>query len=153
MTTNELARGIAEETGLTQLRSNDLIRRTRDAFLWSVVSEGRIELRRFGVSLGMTPPDIGLVTDLEAQVVEPARLADDLAHEPAGTDHHVGKVRRRERVHRPSCRPTRRRPALARGDSTGGQSQPKHRVKRDETPRPVAIPGSERKAGVRERGR
>ena len=114
MTTHELARGIAEETRLTQLRTKGLLRRTRDAILWSVVLAGRIELRKFGVSLGVTPPEIGLVTDLDAQVVEPARLADDVAREPAGIDHHVGKVRRRERGHRPPCRPTRRRAARAR---------------------------------------
>lgn len=42
---------------------------------------------------------------------------------------------------------------LSRGDSTDGQWQPKFRMERDETWRPAAIPGSEWKAAVRERGR
>ena len=49
MTKKEIAKRISEEAGLTQLQTKDIVQRTLDAILQTLVSEGRIELRNFGV--------------------------------------------------------------------------------------------------------
>jgi len=40
---------ISEEMGLTQLQTKDIVQRTLDEITRTLVSEGRIELRNFGV--------------------------------------------------------------------------------------------------------
>jgi nucleoid DNA-binding protein len=40
---------ISEDIGLTQLKTKDIVQRTLDAIIATLVSEGRIELRNFGV--------------------------------------------------------------------------------------------------------
>ena len=49
MTKKEIVKKISEETGLTQLKIKDIVQRTLDAIIETLVAEGRIELRNFGV--------------------------------------------------------------------------------------------------------
>ena len=49
MTKKEIVKQISEEIGLTQLKTKDIVQRTLDAIIKTLVSEGRIELRNFGV--------------------------------------------------------------------------------------------------------
>jgi nucleoid DNA-binding protein len=49
MTKKEMARAIAEETGLTQGQVMEVVRRAFDGITETLLSEGRIELRNFGV--------------------------------------------------------------------------------------------------------
>ena len=49
MTKKEMAKAIAEETGLTQLQVLEVVRRVFDGITDTLVREGRIELRNFGV--------------------------------------------------------------------------------------------------------
>src|ERR1700716_3636272 len=45
----EIVKKISEDIGLTQLKTKDIVQRTLDAIIHTLVSEGRIELRNFGV--------------------------------------------------------------------------------------------------------
>ena len=49
MTKKEMAKAIAEEMGLTQLQVQGVVRRVFDGITDTLVREGRIELRNFGV--------------------------------------------------------------------------------------------------------
>ena len=49
VTKKEIVRTISEEIGLTQLKTKEIVQKTFDAIVESLVSEGRIELRNFGV--------------------------------------------------------------------------------------------------------
>jgi len=49
VTKKEIVKKISEEIGLTQLKTKDIVQRTLDAIIATLVSEGRIELRNFGV--------------------------------------------------------------------------------------------------------
>ena len=49
MTKKEMARAIAEETGLTQHQVQGIIQRVFDGITETLVREGRIELRNFSV--------------------------------------------------------------------------------------------------------
>src|SRR6476659_7362148 len=49
VTKKELANKISEDIGLTHLKTQDIVQRTLDAIIQTLVSEGRIELRNFGV--------------------------------------------------------------------------------------------------------
>jgi nucleoid DNA-binding protein len=49
MTKKEMAKAIAGETGLTQLQVQGVVRRVFDGIAETLVREGRIELRNFGV--------------------------------------------------------------------------------------------------------
>ena len=49
MTKKEMAKAIAEETGLTQHQVQGIIRRVFDGITETLVREGRLELRNFGV--------------------------------------------------------------------------------------------------------
>jgi nucleoid DNA-binding protein len=49
VTKKEIVKKISEETGLTQLKIKDIVQRTLDAIIQTLVAEGRIELRNFGV--------------------------------------------------------------------------------------------------------
>ena len=49
MTKKEMAKAIAEEMGLTQLQVLEVVRRVFDGITETLVREGRIELRNFGV--------------------------------------------------------------------------------------------------------
>ena len=49
MTKKEMAKAIAEEMGLTQLQVQGIIQRIFDSITETLVREGRIELRNFGV--------------------------------------------------------------------------------------------------------
>ena len=49
MTKKEIVKQISEEIGLTQLKTKDIVQRTLDAIIQTLVTEGRIELRNFGV--------------------------------------------------------------------------------------------------------
>src|SRR3954465_15378893 len=49
VTKKEIVKKISEDIGLTQLQTKDIVQRTLDAIIRTLVSEGRIELRDFGV--------------------------------------------------------------------------------------------------------
>lgn len=49
MTKKEIVKKISEDIGLTQLKTKDIVQRTLDAIIQTLVTEGRIELRNFGV--------------------------------------------------------------------------------------------------------
>lgn len=49
VTKKEIVKKISEEIGLTQLKTKDIVQRTLDAIIQTLVAEGRIELRNFGV--------------------------------------------------------------------------------------------------------
>lgn len=49
MTKKEIVKKISEEINLTQLKTKEIVQRTLDAIIQTLVAEGRIELRNFGV--------------------------------------------------------------------------------------------------------
>ena len=49
VTKKEIVRTISEEIGLTQLKTKDIVQKTFDAIVDTLVEDGRIELRNFGV--------------------------------------------------------------------------------------------------------
>ena len=49
MTKKEIVRTISEELGLTQLKTKEIVQKTFDAIIETLVTDGRIELRNFGV--------------------------------------------------------------------------------------------------------
>lgn len=49
VTKKEIVKAISEDIGLTQLRTKEIVQRTFDAIVETLVSERRIELRNFGV--------------------------------------------------------------------------------------------------------
>ena len=49
MTKKEIVKAISEEIGLTQLQTKEIVQKTFDAIIDTLVGEGRIELRNFGV--------------------------------------------------------------------------------------------------------
>ena len=49
MTKKEIVKTISEEIGLTQLKTKEIVQKTFDAIVESLVEDGRIELRNFGV--------------------------------------------------------------------------------------------------------
>lgn len=49
MTKKEIVKAISEEIGLTQLKTKDIVQKTFDAIVETLVRDGRIELRNFGV--------------------------------------------------------------------------------------------------------
>jgi len=49
VTKKEIVRTISEEIGLTQLKTKEIVQKTFDAIVETLVDEGRIELRNFGV--------------------------------------------------------------------------------------------------------
>ncbi|HOM17296.1 MAG TPA: HU family DNA-binding protein [Thermoguttaceae bacterium] len=49
VTKKDIVRAIAEELGLTQLKTKEIVQKTFDAVIEALVREGRIELRNFGI--------------------------------------------------------------------------------------------------------
>ena len=49
MTKKEIVRTISEQIGLTQLKTKEIVQKTFDAIVETLVEERRIELRNFGV--------------------------------------------------------------------------------------------------------
>src|SRR3954468_9018273 len=49
VTKKEIVKKISEDMGLTQLKTKDIVQRTLNAIIQTLVTEGRIELRNFGV--------------------------------------------------------------------------------------------------------
>lgn len=49
MTKKEIVKGISDEMGLTQLKTKEIVQKTFDAIIETLVEERRIELRNFGV--------------------------------------------------------------------------------------------------------
>jgi integration host factor subunit beta len=49
VTKKEIVKKISDDIGLTQLKTKDIVQRTLDAIIQTLVTEGRIELRNFGV--------------------------------------------------------------------------------------------------------
>ena len=49
MTKKDMAKAIAEETGITQLQAQEIVQQVFDEITETLVQEGRIELRNFGV--------------------------------------------------------------------------------------------------------
>jgi len=49
MTKKEIVRSISEKLNMTQLKAKDLVQNVFDSIAETIVAEGRIELRNFGV--------------------------------------------------------------------------------------------------------
>ena len=49
MTKKEIVKDIAEQVNLTQLKTKEIVQKTFDAIVETLVEQGRIELRNFGV--------------------------------------------------------------------------------------------------------
>ena len=49
MTKKEIVKQISDDTGLTQLKTKEIVQKTFDAIVETLLEEGRIELRNFGV--------------------------------------------------------------------------------------------------------
>ncbi len=49
MTKKEIVKQISEELGLTQLKTKEIVQKTFDAIIETLLTEHRIELRNFGV--------------------------------------------------------------------------------------------------------
>jgi nucleoid DNA-binding protein len=49
VTRKDIARTIADQLGLTQIQASQIVRRLFDAIVNTLVEEGRVELRNFGV--------------------------------------------------------------------------------------------------------
>jgi integration host factor subunit beta len=49
VTKKEIVKTISEEIGLTQLKTKEIVQKTFDAIVETLVQDGRIELRNFGV--------------------------------------------------------------------------------------------------------
>jgi DNA-binding protein HU-beta/integration host factor subunit beta len=49
MTKKDIVKRIAEHTALTQVQTKEVVQKAFDAIIDSIVTEGRIELRNFGV--------------------------------------------------------------------------------------------------------
>ena len=49
MTKKEIVKQISEKLGLTQLKTKEIVQKTFDAIIETLLAEGRIELRNFGV--------------------------------------------------------------------------------------------------------
>jgi integration host factor subunit beta len=49
VTKKEIVKEISDEIGLTQLRTKEIVQKTFDAIVKTLVEDGRIELRNFGV--------------------------------------------------------------------------------------------------------
>jgi nucleoid DNA-binding protein len=49
VTKKEIVKTISEEIGLTQLKTKEIVQKTFDAIVETLVEDGRIELRNFGV--------------------------------------------------------------------------------------------------------
>lgn len=49
VTKKEIVKKISEDIGMTQLKTKDIVQRTLDTIIYTLVTEGRIELRNFGV--------------------------------------------------------------------------------------------------------
>jgi nucleoid DNA-binding protein len=49
VTKKEIVKTISEEIGLTQLKTKEIVQKTFDAIVKTLVEDGRIELRNFGV--------------------------------------------------------------------------------------------------------
>lgn len=49
MTKKEIVKQISDDTGLTQLKTKEIVQKTFDAIMETLLEEGRIELRNFGV--------------------------------------------------------------------------------------------------------
>jgi nucleoid DNA-binding protein len=49
VTKKEIVKQISEKLGLTQLKTKEIVQKTFDAIIETLLSEGRIELRNFGV--------------------------------------------------------------------------------------------------------
>lgn len=49
MTKKEIVKQISEKVNLTQLKTKEIVQMTFDAIIATLVTEGRIELRKFGV--------------------------------------------------------------------------------------------------------
>src|SRR5436309_8139436 len=49
VTKKEIVKQISEELGLTQLKTKEIVQKTFDAIVKTLLREGRIELRNFGV--------------------------------------------------------------------------------------------------------
>jgi nucleoid DNA-binding protein len=49
VTKKEIVKQISDDTGLTQLKTKEVVQKTFDAIVETLLAEGRIELRNFGV--------------------------------------------------------------------------------------------------------
>lgn len=115
MTKKEIVKAISEELGLTQLKTKEIVQKTFDAIIETLVTDRRIELRNFGVfevkeraARKARNPRTGERVDVPAKFVvtfkpgkemeEKVRLLEEAAHArklqeqndntPAAVEHH-----------------------------------------------------------------
>ena len=75
MAKREIVQKIAEEIGLTRLQTKQIVQKTFDSIVNTLVAEGRVELRNFGVfEVRRRAPRIGRNPRTGEKVDVPARL-------------------------------------------------------------------------------
>ena len=115
VTKKEIVKTISDEIGLTQLKTKEIVQKTFDAIVETLVRDGRIELRNFGVfevkkraarkarnprtGAKVFVPEKFVVTfkpgkemeervhQLEREAADAARAAVEAANEPVGASH------------------------------------------------------------------
>src|SRR3954471_19229666 len=124
MTKKEIVRQISEKLGLTQLKTKEIVQKTFDAIIETLLSEHRIELRNFGVfevkrrkARKARNPRTGERVDVEPKNVvtfkpgkemeERVRLMDNLPDLAAG-DHALDGNGQSHGNSKPKARPTRK---------------------------------------------
>jgi nucleoid DNA-binding protein len=94
MTKKEIVKQIADKVGLTQVETKEVVQSTFDAIIDAIASEGRIELRNFGVfevkeraPRKARNPRTGEPVDVPAKkvvVFKPGRLMEERVATPQG---------------------------------------------------------------------
>ena len=92
MTKKEMAKAIAEEMGLTQIRAKEIVQKVFDGITETLLHEGRIELRNFGVfEVKKRKPRLARNPRTGAKVKVPAKLV--VTFKPGrGMEERVGQL-------------------------------------------------------------
>ncbi len=93
MTKKDIVRTISEEVGLTQQQTKAIVQKTFDAIIETLVEDGRIELRNFGVfevrhraARRARNPRTGNQVEVPRNVLSPlSRQANGIASPPLGS--------------------------------------------------------------------
>lgn len=126
MTKKEIVKAISDEVGLTQQTTRKIVQRTFDAIIETLVSDGRIELRNFGVfevkkraaRKARNPrtgdkvqvPEKFVVTfkpgkEMEAKVQQLEQAARNRAVDEVDADHDEGLHSQSQQINRPPSPP------------------------------------------------
>jgi len=75
VTKKDMAKAIAQETGLTQLQAQEIVQKVLDSITATLLHDGRIELRNFGVfKVKKRPPRQARNPRTGEKVTVPARM-------------------------------------------------------------------------------